>query len=237
MALDRFGGLIIIELKKDKTPREIVAQVVDDASWVRTLTTPQIYELAERYREKRLSTMYQDHFDDRIPERLNGSHSMLIVASELDPASKRIVEYLSDEHGVAINTAFFNVFESDGREWLTTNFLLDQAEVEERSERRVQPPWSWYYFVNTGQREHRSWADMVRYGFIAAVHGNFYSKRLDQLKPGDKIFAYQKGAGYVGYGVVTAAKVPAAEFQTSSGALFDQLFDQPGIRDKADDPN
>lgn len=236
LALDRSGGLIIIELKKDRTSREIVAQVLDYASWVRTLTTPQIYQLAEQYHEQRLSAIYQDHFDDRIPERLNGSHSMLIVASELDPASKRIVEYLSDEYGVAINTAFFNVFESDGQEWLTTDFLLDQAEVEERSERKVQPPWSGYYFVNVGQGDHRCWADMVRYGFIAAGHGSFYSKRLDQLKPGDKIFAYQKGAGYVGYGVVTAAKVTAAEFQTSSGALFEQLLDQPGIRDKADDP-
>ena len=234
LALDRSGGLIIIELKKDKTPRDIVAQVLDYASWVRTLTTPQIYQLAEKYREERLSTLYQDHFYDRIPERLNGSHSMLIVASELDPASKRIVEYLSDEHGIAINTAFFNVFESDGQEWMTTNFLLDQADVEERSERKVQPPWSGYYFVNVGPKEHRSWADMVRYGFISAGGGSVYSKPLDKLKPGDKIFAYLKSAGYVGYGVVMATKVSAAEFQTPSGLLFEQVLDQPGISDKAD---
>lgn len=236
LALDRSGGLVIIELKKDRTPREIVAQVLDYASWVRSLTTPQIYELAERYRKQRLTTLYQHHFDDRIPERLNGSHAMLIVASELDPASRRIVEYLSEEHGVAINTAFFNVFEADGQEWLTTDFLLDQAEVEERSERKVRPPWSGYYFANVGQGEHRSWADMVRYAFIGAGHGSFYSKRLDQLKPDDKIFAYQKGAGYVGYGIVTAAKAPAAELETPSGLLFDQPLAQPGIKDKADDP-
>ena len=236
LALDRSGGLIIIELKKDRTPREIVAQMLDYASWVRTLTTPQIYDLAERHRKQRLTTLYQDHFGDRIPERLNGSHSMLIVASELDPASKRIVEYLSEDHGVAINTAFFNVFEADGKEWLTTDFLLDQAEVEERSERKVQPPWSGYYFVNVGQGEHRCWADMVRYGFVGAGHGSFYSKRLDQLQPGDKVFAYQKGAGYVGYGIVTAAKVPAAVLETPNGPLFEQPLDQPGIQDKADDP-
>jgi hypothetical protein len=163
MALDRSGGVVVIELKKDRTPRDIVAQVLDYASWIRTLQTPQIYALAETYHQgKRLSVLFDEHFGDRIPERLNGSHSMLIVASELDPASRRIVEYLSEEHGVGINTAFFNVFEADGQEWLTTDFLLDQSEVEERSERKVRPPWSGYFFVNAGLGAERSWKDMKR---------------------------------------------------------------------------
>jgi len=32
LALDRSGGVVIIELKKDRTPREIVAQVLASAS-------------------------------------------------------------------------------------------------------------------------------------------------------------------------------------------------------------
>ncbi len=235
LALDRTGGLIVIELKKDRTPRDIVAQVLDYGSWVRTLVTPQIYELAERYCQKRLTTVFQDYFGERIPERLNGSHSMLIVASELDPASRRIVEYLSEEHGVSINTAFFNVFEADGQEWLTTDFLLDQSEVEERSERKVRPPWSGYYFVNAGIGEDRSWADMTKFGFVGACGGDFYTKRLGQLSEGDKLFAYQKGLGYVGYGIVTSSKTLASEFETENGLLFDQPLDQPNLKRNADD--
>lgn len=112
LAMDASGGLIIIELKKDRTPREIVAQVLDYASWVRTLTTPEIYVRAEKYLGARLVTAFRERFAEDIPERLNASHSMLIVASELDQASRRIVEYLSEEHGVAINTVFFNVLKS-----------------------------------------------------------------------------------------------------------------------------
>lgn len=235
LALNRTGGLIVIELKKDRTPRDIVAQVLDYGSWVKTLITPQIYELAERYCQKRLTTVFQEFFGERIPERLNGSHSLLIVASELDPASRRIVEYLSEEHGVSINTAFFNVFEADDQEWLTTDFLLDQSDVEERSERKVRPPWSGYYFVNAGIGEDRSWEDMTKYGFIGACGGDFYTKRLNQLSEGDKIFAYQKGHGYVGFGVVTGNKTPASEFKTETGPLFDQALTQPNIKRNADD--
>jgi len=237
LALDRSGGVVIIELKKDRTPRDVVAQVLDYASWVRTLQTPQIYALAEAYHQgKRLNVLFDEHFGDRIPERLNGSHSLLIVASELDPASRRIVEYLSEEHGVGINTAFFNVFESDGQEWLTTDFLLDQSEVEERSERKVRPPWSGYFFVNAGLGAERSWKDMKRYGFVGACGGDFYTKRLDQLGVGDKIFAFQKSHGYIGYGIVTAEKVLAENFQTPSGPLFQQPLDQPGIKKNAENP-
>ncbi|GIL00924.1 MAG: hypothetical protein BroJett030_08230 [Alphaproteobacteria bacterium] len=222
LAMDVTGALIIIELKKDRTPREIVAQVLDYASWVRTLTTPEIYERAEKFLSQRLVTAYREHFGEMIPDRLNASHSMLIVASELDPASRRIVEYLSEEHGVAINTVFFNVFEANGQEWLTTDFLLDQEEVEERSERKVRPPWSGYFFANAGLNENRSWDDYRRYGFIAAGHGEFYSKRLDQLGIGDEVFVFDKGNGYIGYGVVTTEKTPAAEFRTPEGPLLEQ---------------
>ena len=34
LAINGEGNLIIIELKRDKTPREVVAQVLDYASWV-----------------------------------------------------------------------------------------------------------------------------------------------------------------------------------------------------------
>ncbi len=39
LGMDADGNLVIIELKRDKTPREIIAQVLDYASWVSGLTT------------------------------------------------------------------------------------------------------------------------------------------------------------------------------------------------------
>lgn len=230
LALDANGSIVIIELKKDRTPREIVAQVLDYASWVRTLTTPEVYARAEAYLGQRLVTAFRERFDSAVPETLNSSHSMLIVASELDPASRRIVEYLSEEHSVAINTAFFNVFEADGNQWLTTDMLLDQEEVEERSERKVRAPWSGYYYVNAGIGEHRSWEDMRKYGFLAAGGGDFYSKRLKQLSVGDPVFVHDKGNGYIGYGLVTSEAQLAAEFKTPDGLLFDQDLAEPRMK-------
>ena len=81
---------------------------------------------------------FQDRFKTTLPETLNESHSMVIVASAFDPSSERIVRYLSEVHDLAINTAFFTVFDDGGHTLLATDWLLDQSEVVERSEAKAK---------------------------------------------------------------------------------------------------
>mgnify|MGYP001779906428 FL=1 len=38
LAMDANGDLTVLELKRDRTPREVVAQLLDYASWVNTLS-------------------------------------------------------------------------------------------------------------------------------------------------------------------------------------------------------
>ena len=116
LAIDREGDITIIELKRDRTPREVVAQILDYASWIAGLTTKRIHEIAIHKLGRRLEDAFRERFDTPLPENLNDSHTMLIVASEFDASSKRIVEYLAQTHDVSINTAFFNVFEENGQQ-------------------------------------------------------------------------------------------------------------------------
>ena len=235
LGIDSDGHLVIVELKRDRTPREIIAQVLDYASWVTSLTTRQVHEIALTYLRQQLETAFRERFETALPQTLNASHSMIVVASGLDPSSQRIVRYLSEVHDIAINTAFFSVFEEGGRTLLTTDWLLDQTEVVERSEKRVQAPWSGLWYVNAGDGVSRSWDDMRRYGFIAAGNGERYSAPLSRLQPGEKIVAYQKQAGYVGYGEVTQASVMARDFLTDNGPLLDQALTQPNLAHDRDD--
>jgi len=39
LCIDESGNLIVVELKRDKTPREVTAQTLDYASWVDSLTS------------------------------------------------------------------------------------------------------------------------------------------------------------------------------------------------------
>lgn len=235
LGVDTDGNLVIVELKRDRTPREIVAQVLDHASWVAALTTRQVHDMATAFLGRRLDRAFRERFDAALPPTLNDAHTMVIVASAFDASSQRIVRYLSEEHGLDINAVFFSVFEESGQTLLTTDWLLDQSEVAERSEARVQAPWSGLWYVNAGAGPYRSWEDMRRYGFVAAGGGERYSGPLQRLKPADQLVAYQKQAGYVGYGKVSTPAVMARDFITEAGPLLDQPLAQPGLAHDRDD--
>ena len=132
LCLDRNGDTVIVELKRDRTPRDITAQVLDYASWVKDLSSDRIIELANRYLGEQgpLEDAFERQFGERVPETLNGQHRMLVVASELDPSTERILNYLSDTHGVDINAVTFEYFHhTDGRQFLARVFLIEPSQV------------------------------------------------------------------------------------------------------------
>lgn len=104
LAMNSAGGLAVIELKRDKTPRDIVAQILDYASWVRELRDEDIGPIYTEYlkrwhpdQKQSINEAFCTRFKVKaIPDELNAEHELIIVASSLDPASERIVMYLAD---------------------------------------------------------------------------------------------------------------------------------------------
>jgi hypothetical protein len=130
LCIDGDGDLVVIELKRDKTPREVTAQGLDYASWVVGLSNERLTSLASEYLGSDLETEFNRKFESDLPEILNGSHRIVIVASELDESTERIIRYLSDEHGVDINAARFQYFQlPDDSELLVRVFLIEPSEA------------------------------------------------------------------------------------------------------------
>lgn len=223
LALERNGSLVIIELKKGQTPRDVVTQALDYGSWACQLSTEEIYEIANTHLDKSLDDAYYDKWQSNIPEVLNESHSLLIVANATDSVTQRIVRYLAGYHGVDINTAFFNIFEADGKMWLTTDMLLIEEGTERRSKkRRDKSPWTGYYFTNVSMEEGAIWPDMKKHGFIGTNGNAMRVSQMESLTEGNEIFAYLKGHGYVGHGRVSRPLMKADQFVTSDGTTFSQ---------------
>jgi len=200
LGIDRQGDLVVLELKRDKTPRDVVAQALDYASWVKDLTYKEINAIASEYIDQNLSAAFSQYFDEAIPEKVNTNHRMIIVASELDDSSERIVQYLAEEYDVNINVVFFRFFKTETEELIGRAWLMDPEELQSRIDSR--PPWSGFWFFNVGEGVHRNWDDCRRYGYIGAGQGKRYMDALKNLKTGDKVFAYLSGHGYVGFGEV-----------------------------------
>ena len=137
LALDADGRAHVLELKRDRTPRDVVAQALDYGSWVQGLgleDLEQIY-LDHNGGETQLGEAFAERFDSPLPDVVNAEQQFTIIASELDPASDRIVEFLADAYDVPINAVFFRHFSDDGREYLARTWLLDPQQPEVKAVR------------------------------------------------------------------------------------------------------
>ncbi|MCH8839701.1 MAG: DUF91 domain-containing protein [Planctomycetes bacterium] len=212
LGLDRDANCVIIELKRGRTPRDVVAQLLDYASWVQHLGFDDLDAICQGFRHDGIAQAYADLFGDSLPDIVNSEHSLFLVASELDDSSERIMGYLSETHGVGINAVFFTCFDTPAGEVVGRAWLQDPEDVTERSASGKRPPWSGYWFVNVGEGPHRNWDDNRRYNFLGAGQGTKYSKSLKKLTPRSKVFAYMKGRGYVGFGEVASKAIPIKDY-------------------------
>src|SRR5580693_5438226 len=62
LCIDEQGDLVIVELKRGKTPREITAQVLDYASTVVDLTNEQVRAVATEYLRANLDEVFTQRF-------------------------------------------------------------------------------------------------------------------------------------------------------------------------------
>ena len=86
-----------------------------------------------------------------MPESLNEAHELVLVAGQLDDSSERIISYLADEYGVAINAVFFRFFRDGDNEYLSRAWLTDPGEVDAKViEKREKGQWNGEFYVSFG---------------------------------------------------------------------------------------
>lgn len=231
LGLDSEGVLHVLELKRDRTPRDVVAQALDYASWIQELGNEDVRNIfATGNPGCSLDEAFALRFDGApVPDELNSGHVMTIVASDLDPGTERIVAYLNNSHAVPINVMMFRYFSDNGHDYLARTWLIDEAApvsvsgaARTKSTRAVWNGRDWYvaFGIDGGSR---SWDDARTYGFISAGGGDWYSRTLKSLPEGARIFVHVPQHGYVGVGLVQgAAKSADDAVLTVDGS--DRLF-------------
>ncbi|MCC4118616.1 endonuclease NucS [Aromatoleum toluclasticum] len=215
------GSLVLIELKRDRTPRDVVAQALDYAGWVEKLKPEDIAAIYGRFAPgKNLAAEFQEAFGLPLDEdTLNQSHQIVIVSSSLDPSTERIVAYLADRD-IPINVLCFQIFSNGNEQILSRAWLLDPVHTQTTT-RPVgkNEPWNGEFYHSFGHSNERSWDDAVKYGFISAGGGRWYSNTLQLLGKNDRVWAKVPGAGFVGVGRVKGPVQSIQDFvvQTEAG--------------------
>ncbi|TAG07885.1 MAG: DUF91 domain-containing protein [Verrucomicrobia bacterium] len=228
LAIGPDASLVLIELKRNRTPREIVAQALDYASWVEQLTADKIVQIFQRFAKGgNLSDAFKQHFGAELDEEtLNESHQIILVAAQLDGSTERIINYLN-ERDIAINVLFFQVFQLGNDQLLSRAWLIDPSETQAnvaatQKVKADKEPWNGEFYVSFGDITSRSWEDAKKYGFISAGGGSWYSQTLKLLSPGDRVWVKIPKTGYVGVGIVkeTVQSMNDFKVETPDGERF-----------------
>jgi len=229
LAIAPDGALVLIELKRDRTPREVVAQALDYAVWVESLRNEEIGAIYKRFRPGRsLDEDFRQRFGRfLVDDELNKSHQLIIVATELDASSERIVSYLSDRD-IPINVLCFQIFQTVDQQLLSRSWLLDPVQTQANAVSAGathNEPWNGEFYCSYGVSSARSWEDAVEYGFISGGGGSWYSRTLQLLAPGDRVWVNIPQRGYVGVCRVIAPAAPACDFTVMRNGVDTSLLE------------
>ena len=174
LAIAPDGTLILIELKRGRTPREVVAQAIDYATWLEGRDAEEIGRIYARFAPGHdLASDCRARFGQPLDEAaINQTHQIIIVAASLDASSERIVSYLN-KRDIPINVLCFQVFDTGGEQLLSRAWLLDPTETQVAAVTAAaaitNEAWNGKYYVSFGRGPSRSWSDAAKYGSSAPV--------------------------------------------------------------------
>ena len=125
LAIDGDHRLVVIENKRDRTPRDVLAQAIDYAAWANDLTYDDLAEIFASYcdglndESTDLGEAYEERFGEQLDE-IEDTPRIIVVASRLDDSTERMIDFLADNFDVPINAVLFQPFEGGllGRTWL-----------------------------------------------------------------------------------------------------------------------
>ncbi len=155
LGVDSEGNLVIVELKKDRAPREVVAQLLEYAAWAAELSDVQIHGIAEDYFNKHdgLGKTFDDAFRDvfDMPETdetptLNRTMRLFIAAEEIPTRVARVCRFLRTSQGMDISCIDVSTFQTEAGERLVsmeTKVGDEDILTSKTQKRRVSRSSSW----------------------------------------------------------------------------------------------
>ena len=122
LALDRSGNTVILELKRDKTPRDTIAQALEYAAYIANLEYERLEELLRKDSENEslsLSDKHRDYFQLGSDEGVsfNKEQRIVIVGYDVTPEIRQTAVFLRNK-GIRVTCIEFEYFQTDSGERL-----------------------------------------------------------------------------------------------------------------------
>ncbi len=139
LGIDKSGNIVIIELKRDKLPREVLTQTIDYASDIASWDIEKLSEECLKYTKHPLEDYITDNFEDVDLEdiSINQIQRILLVGTGIEESLQRMIDWLFDKYGVSINAVIFKYTKTkSGDELLARTMIIPEEVEKERSQKQ-----------------------------------------------------------------------------------------------------
>ena len=129
LAIDRQGDVAVIELKRDRTPRETLVQALEYASFVEPLDYDQLESIFQSYLDDasaNLAQYHHDYFDLATDEAVvfNRDQRVVIIGQRITPQVRQTSIFLRQK-GLRVTCVEFTLFKTEeGLQLLSTDIVV-----------------------------------------------------------------------------------------------------------------
>ena len=138
LGVDSAGNVVVVELKRAKTPRDTVAQALEYAAFAERLDIDQLETISRTYMNDEslnFAEYHRQHFDlsESDAVAFNKDQRIVIVCQEVAPQIRQTAQFLNSK-GVNVTCVEFAFFQAEGGRQLMSQEIV----VGEESRRPVQ---------------------------------------------------------------------------------------------------
>ncbi len=117
LGLDRTGNAVVVELKRDRTPRESLAQLLEYASFVEELTSDKLEQIFQRYLNDESTSLAEYHHEYFALESdeavaFNKDQRLVIVGQRISQEILQTATFLRKK-GLQVTCVEFSFFRSE----------------------------------------------------------------------------------------------------------------------------
>jgi len=134
LGIDSSGNTVIIELKRDRLPREALVQAIDYASDVSEWELDRFQSICKNYTNQSFEDFFQQKFEGVSLEDLsiNQAQRLLLVGFAIEESLSRMIEWLSDKYSVGINAVLLNYVKTVKGDEVLSRMVIIPEEIEKQ---------------------------------------------------------------------------------------------------------
>ncbi|KLU05714.1 hypothetical protein RISK_002346 [Rhodopirellula islandica] len=244
LAIDREANVVVVELKRSEDGGHMELQSLRYAAMVSVMTFTDAEKTFTTYLAKRGDNRAARDvilnflgWDEPCEDDFGNKVRIVLASAEFSKEITTSVLWLRSQ-GLDITCVRIKPYGTKDELFLDVQTIIPLPEAEayqikirqKQAAQGVSAASAWNgqdFYVSLGEYDDANWDDCLKYGFVTGSGGRWYTRTLDHLFVGSRVFVLIPKRGYVGVGIVTEKNQTIDNFMVQDGTETKRLLDAP----------